>query len=326
MNPGSHAPQACILVQTRRRPLRDTCFSEPNETDQAIIKTLTFLNNNGKSEQVIKQSNWKLRQIAKNTDLFNPEEVKNYVANYKLKNGNPSKASNKNKLLTTYSYFSEVNNIPFDKPFYKVEEEIPLIPTTENVQKIINSAGKDYATIFTILTETGAEGKELEKTPRKCIDTEQGIINIVGSKGHNSGSYKLNEKTAEMLRIYLHKHLEEYPFKTAKQIGEAWRKTRDRATEKLSCPELHEIPLKSLRNYSGAQNYFKFKDPIETMRHLRHKKLETTMHYIRGIPRATEGKFITKVVATAEEAAELAAQGFKEHSIFGDKHLFTKPK
>ena len=44
LNPGSHAPQACILIHARRRPHGDTCFlKELNETEQAIIKTLTFL-------------------------------------------------------------------------------------------------------------------------------------------------------------------------------------------------------------------------------------------------------------------------------------------
>jgi len=50
------------------------------------------------------------------------------------------------------------------------------------------------------------------------------------------------------------------------------------------------------------------------------------MHYIRSIPRAIEGKFTCKVATTAEEAMELLSQGFKEQSIFGEKHLFTKPK
>jgi len=41
----------------------DTCFSEElNETEQAIIKTLTFLRKNAKSEIVLKQTFWKLHQ------------------------------------------------------------------------------------------------------------------------------------------------------------------------------------------------------------------------------------------------------------------------
>jgi hypothetical protein len=42
------------------------------------------------------------------------------------------------------------------KPFYKVAEGTPVIPTTTNVTQIISAASKRYATIFTILAETGA--------------------------------------------------------------------------------------------------------------------------------------------------------------------------
>jgi len=119
---------------------------------------LTFLRNNGKSETVIKQANWKLKQIARNADLFDPETVKEYIASYKKENGNPAKASNKNRILQCYNHFCEVNTIQWIKPYYKVEEEIPLIPTTENVNKIINTATRNYAVIFTLLAETGAEG------------------------------------------------------------------------------------------------------------------------------------------------------------------------
>ena len=324
MNPGSHAPQACILDQARRRPPQATCFSE--ETEQAIIKTLTFLRNNGKSETVIKQANWKLRQIARNADIFDPETVKEYIAKYKKKNGKPAKASNKNKILQCYNHFCEVNTIQWIKPYYKVEEEIPLIPTTENVNKIITSATKKYAAIFTLLAETGAEGKEIEKTPRRSIDTEQGIINITGTKGHDSGSYKLKDRTAEMLRIYLHNHPEEYPFPNSKQIGEAWRKTRTRAAEKLSTPELKQIPLKNLRNYSGAKLYYKTQDPIAVMRHLRHKKLETTMHYIRGITLGREEEYICKTARTIQEATQLIENGFMYVTEIDGTKLFRKRK
>lgn len=35
---------------------------------------------------------------------------------------------------------------------------------------------------------------------------------------------------------------------------------------------------------------------------------------------------VVQATTTPEEAMELLAQGFKEQSIFGEKHLFAKPK
>lgn len=86
--------------------------------------------------------------------------------------------------------------------------------------------------------------------------------------------------------------------------------------------------MKSLRNYSGAQLYYKLPDPIAVMRHLRHKKLETTMHYIRGIAISGEEEFICKAAATPQEAAALIEQGFQY--VTGEYHdggkLFRKRK
>ena len=78
--------------------------------------------------------------------------------------------------------------------------------------------------IFTILKETGVEGRELATTTRNDIDAEQGIINVQGCKGHNSRSLKLKPKTADMLKAYLDIHKGEKPFPQSKRTGEMWRK------------------------------------------------------------------------------------------------------
>jgi hypothetical protein len=117
-----------------------------------------------------------------------------------------------------------------------------------------------------------------ESMARSQIDTEQGIISAKGCKGHASRTFKFKQRTAELLRIYMHKHPEEHPFPTPKAISLAWRQHRNRTARKLNEPELKNVLMRNLRNYSGAQLYFKTQDPILIMRHLGHKKLETTMH------------------------------------------------
>jgi hypothetical protein len=56
-----------------------------------------------------------------------------------------------------------------EKPYYKIDKAIPLIPTTDHINKIIGCATNRYCVIFKIMTETGAEAKEIEKTPRTKI-------------------------------------------------------------------------------------------------------------------------------------------------------------
>jgi hypothetical protein len=185
------------------------------------------------------------------------------------------------------------------------------MPTKDNVTKIINSATEKYCCIFTILAEIGAEPHELECTPRNLIDQQQGIISIQGHKGHLSGTYKLTNQTVEMLRKYLSKHTEEYPFPKSAIMGQVWGETRERAIQKYSQPDLKKIPLKNLRNYSGGQLYYKLLDPLAVKAHLRHKKLETTMHYLSGMPQTNnEEEWTVKIASTKEEAINLIEQGF----------------
>jgi len=141
------------------------------------------------------------------------------------------------------------------------------------------------AAIFTIMSETAIEPEEMHQTPRSQINTEQGTISVNGTKGHANGTYKLKSRTAEMLRHFIAKHPEEYPFPKAKALGENWRNTRIRVSQKLCRKDLNTIPLRNLRNYAGAIFYKTTgkKDPIATMRFMRHKHLDTTLHYIRGI-------------------------------------------
>jgi hypothetical protein len=67
-------------------------------------------------------------------------------------------------------------------------------------------------------------------------------------------------------------------------MAHMWITARTKASKIHNDKELLKIPMKNLRNYSGAQVYFKSANsPIAVMRHLRHKKLETTMHYLKAI-------------------------------------------
>jgi integrase len=270
---------------------------------------------------------YKLRELARNCNMNDPEAVKDYIATAKnQKTDEPLSEETKNKFAYAYDKYCQKQNITWKKPFYKVEEKPPLIPTTENVTTILNNASKRYTVIFEIFIETGAEGHELEKVTQADIDAEQGLISIRGCKGHASRTYKLKTRTAEMLRIYLHKNPQEHPFPTSKIMGDVWRQTRRRATAKLCKPELDKIPLKSLRNYSGAQLYYKLPDPIAVMRHLRHKKLETTMHYLRGIATGEEEEYTVKTATNIKEATQLLEAGFTYIQEIDGIKLYRKRK
>jgi integrase len=273
------------------------------------------MKNDAKADITIKTTEYTLRQLAKHADLNDPEAVKHYVANATIKDNKPASAETRNKWLFCYDNYCKANQIQWNKPYYRVEEKAPLIPMKTNVEAIINNASNKYTTIFTLLTETGCSPMELSLVTQQDIDKEQGIVSIRGTKGHASANYKLKQRTAEMLRQYLASEQQEKPFPNSKAIRQVWIDTRKRTAKKLHNPDLNKIPCKNLRNYSGAEFYknLPIRDPIAVMRHLRHKKLETTMHYIRAIVLDYEedDQWISRISTTIEEDAKLTENGFQ---------------
>ena len=238
----------------------------------------------------------------------------------------PNADSYKLNMVKAYDYLCMLNELKWKKPKYKAKQKIPLIPTTENVNKIISATTKKYATIFTILAETGLEAHELSTVSRKDIDIENGIINAQGCKGHAPRSFKLKQTTKAMLAEYLYKYKGEKPFPHSKFMSQIWLRTRNKLADKVQNPQLRQIPMRSLRNYSGAQLYNRTKDPIRVMRHLGHKKLETTMHYIRGIHLNEEEEYTCRTASNVKEATELIEAGFQYITEMDGLKLFKKRK
>jgi len=135
----------------------------PPKTEETIINTTIALRNNGVKGYA--DIGYRLNQIARNCDINNPEAVKSYIANAKTQRTNkPIEDSTKNRLLYCYNEYCRINGIQWKKPYYKVEEKTPLIPTSQNVDLIISNASKKYAPIFTILAEIGCSPIELSNT------------------------------------------------------------------------------------------------------------------------------------------------------------------
>ena len=313
---------ANFLDQARLRP--------PQEKDkQAVINTLIKARSEGLSEHTLQSYSQNLSQLSRKTNLSNPTEVKAYISTAKNEKTKKSLSNaSKNKLCQAYEWFTKANELKWEKPYYKEAEGTPIIPTKDDVTTIITASTNTYTTIFTILAEIGAEGEELHQTPRSKISTERGEITITGTKGHASATYKLKTRTAEMLREYIAKNPEEYPFPNPKIMAQIWRRTRNKVAENLKRPELKNIPMKNLRNYSGAMLYLNLpiRDPIAVMRHLRHKKLETTMHYLRAIVLNGEEEYICRTATTPQEIKQLIEEGFTKADEIDGTHFYRKRK
>jgi hypothetical protein len=107
-----------------------------------INKTVTEIKNNG--IESYKQVEHQLKQISQNTDIFNPENVKEYIKNMTKENGEKIANSTRNKMVFSYDFFCQNQNLCWEKPYYKIDETTPLIPTADHVNKIIGCATKRF--------------------------------------------------------------------------------------------------------------------------------------------------------------------------------------
>jgi hypothetical protein len=252
---------------------------------------------------------------------MNPDDVKNAIAYSKVTN------ASKTCFVLAYEWFTKTNGLTWEKPHYKWTLPTPIMPTTQQVERIISASTPKFATIYKLMTETGVEGEELHRTHRNQYDTTQGIISIKGLKGHDSGNYKLKPELARLLNEYMAKYATEYPFPKPKIMAQMWREARNKASQIHNDQNLNKIPMKNLRNYSGAQFYLRYdKDTIGTMRHLRHKKLETTMHYLRAIVLDADPEYICRTAKTADEIAQLITAGYTKADEIDGIHLYRKRK
>jgi len=330
LNPGSPTPQAGILNQSShptpsitttelkaeaiRRPQPETRYKEQ------INKTIAKATIEGKARNTINSFRHRLTQLSRYADLMNPDDVKQTIGYSKLSN------SSKCSYTLAYEWFTKANGLQWQKPRFKWTLQTPIIPTTDQVNKIISATTQKFATIFKLMAEIGVEGEELHQTHRNQFDQTQAIISIKGLKGHGSANYKLKQPTAEMLREYLARYQKTYPFPQPKVMSKMWRTARTRASMNHNDPSLKTIPMKNLRNYSGAQFWYSFPDPIGVMRHLRHKRMETTMHYLRAIVLEGDIQYDCKTATTPQEATQLIELGYQLADTIDGIHLYRKRK
>jgi len=297
-----------------RRPQADVRYR--NE----ILKTIERATIEGKARNTIDSFRHRLNQLSRVADLMNPDDVKKAIGYSKLSN------SSKCSYALAYEWFAKTNGIQWEKPRFKWNVKTPIIPTTADVTKIIAATTRRYATMFSLMAEIGIEGEELHQTHRSQIDLAQAIISVKGLKGHGSANYKLKPATVDMLREYLARDTTNYPFPRPKNMSIMWRRARNKTADSLQQPQLRQIPMKNLRNYSGAQFYYNFPDPIGVMRHLRHKRMETTMHYLRAITLDGEVEYDVKTAKTADEVTELVKHGYTKQDEIDGIHVYRKRK
>lgn len=283
---------------------------------ELIINTLLKLTAEGRAKNTLEAISYHLTRLSRTTDLTNPEEVKLTIAGMTTSNGD------KDNYVKAYANLAKLNQIQWKQPRYKVIRRIPIIPTRENLMKII-SASKKYAPIFKTLMETGLMPYELSQVEQKDIDLERGILNARGFKTHYPRTFKLTQETTAMLKIYFTRYIK---FPQSEWMQEAWAKTRNKVAKKLQDPTLKTIRLYDLRHYYATMLYDKTKDILLVKQQLGHHQIETTMIYTQLIHFNDEQNYTCKTAKNLTEATDLIEHGFEYITEMDGIKLFRKRK
>ena len=265
------------------------------------------MKNNGRAENTYTARLRQLRQLARISNLRQPEEVKAVIANLKLKK------STKHKIVNSYGNFLDFLKIDWKKPTYKPDETIPFIPTEREIDQLISSCGKRMITFVQLLKETGMRSGEACLLLWTSIDTEHNTINIIPEKGSNPRIVTVSKKLIDMLLNMPHKadrifyqHLHCYRTLFCNQ--------RKRTAEKLKNPRLLQISFHTLRHWKGTMEYHNTKDVKHVQYILGHKHSDTTDIYI-NLEQASflqnNDQWITKVSHNLDEEAQLIEAGFE---------------
>jgi len=144
---------------------------------ERVFKTLWSMKNDGYCETTIYATSRRLRMIARDTDIDNPDKVKEYIAQKATSSGY------KENLADIYDRYVHYNGLSWQRPYYIRESQTPYVPTEEEISILINSSTRTYALVLSILRDTGMRPIELERTRLIWIDFERGAINVQTAKG-----------------------------------------------------------------------------------------------------------------------------------------------
>lgn len=299
----------------------------PHQTEtlskNKIFEVIWNLRKKGYAESTVKGYSKKLRLLSKSINLDDPESVNRFIANNK-----EWKNSFKETVVNAYLHYANYYGIAYSKPKYKRSERLPNVPSSEQVNKIISHSSRKYATIFSVLRDTGLRPIELYRLTLRNIDLENGVVYPESAKNGRARALKLKTETLTMLKEYVtksHYGLNDRLFPNPAIMSHIFVRNRNRLAERLCEPQLKKFRLYDLRHYFATMLYHRTKDILLVKEKLGHKQIETTLVYTHLVDFRDE-EFTVRTAKSVKEASELIESGFEYVTEMDGVKLFRKPK
>jgi integrase len=296
---------------------------QPIQQTNTTLNLLIQLKNDGKAETTIESISKRLKIIAQNADMNNPETVKQYIANHTC-------SSTYKMLLTkTYAKYCKFNQIAWIEPHYKPDAKSIQVPTKEKLEMLIANSGKKMATKLRLSMETGIRPVELCNLRAKDIDQEQRLITPTTAKHGAPRTLKISQNLNAMLQEHIIRNNIQANDKlfniTSRTYSKMYRNTRNALAQKLHDATLTKIRLYDFRHYFATALYKKTNLLLEVMNKLGHKDIKNTMIYTH-LTNFAEDDYITQSTNDRKQAETLLKDGFDYIATAPDGYMMFRKR
>jgi len=309
-----------ICVDKEKTPTANEIAAAPH-----IERLMIQLKNDGKTKGTIRNVKKYLQiLLANGADLFDPENTKAALADAAMQK------NTKRLIVSILNVWFEYNNIFWKPPTYNKDNEIPYIPTEEELDELIAGLGKKCGTFCQILKDTGARSGEIAQLKWSDLDFKQRTINIKAEKHSNGRVLPLTDKTLNMLSDIPREKNRETVFSSITSMRSCFTISRRRLTKKLSNPNIKKIHFHTFRHWKATHDLHLFHDRERVQIILGHKNSNSTETYVHidkmlYLSRRSD-EFVCKVADELDEAIKLIESGFEYHTEIAGHKIFRKRK
>jgi integrase len=304
-------------------------FLRRNETTQLqantnvpekVVNYLLWLKKQGYAETTIFNRVKIIKFLAKNTNLEDPEAIKEFIANRQSWS-----LGRKEIIVECYTNFLQCIGGTWNPPKYRAIEKLPFIPTEGEIDYLIASCGFKTGTFVWLLKETGARCGEAWIIEWTDIDFENKTVRITPEKHSNPRMLKISQRLTERLADLPKTSKFVFGGTNLKTTMRLFERSRRIAASTCKNPRLLKITFHTMRHWKATMEYHKTKDILHVMRVLGHKSIKNTLRYTQLVDLG-EQDFVVKVAWTLEEAVKLLEGGFQFVTDYDRGKIFRKPK
>lgn len=291
----------------------------------AILNILIQMKNKGRSDYTIRLVRVSLKHLNRHADLDNPDQVKQFIAQKE------TTTAYKQKLCYAYNKYCQYYKIQWEQPIYKPEPKPVRLPTTEQLDTLINNNPRRTQKIkLTLSKETGLRPIELCRLKVKDVDLRQKLIYPITAKRGKPRTLKIINHLTRLLKRHIITHNlkpNDKVFKgNATNYGRCYRRYRRILAKKLKRPDLNTIRLYDFRHYFATRLYAKTKDILLVKQQLGHKRIDTTLIYTQLVTFNEDDEYECKTTNNLKQARKLIEKGYEYVTEMHGHSIFRKRK